>query len=93
MKRYRRKPIEVEAIQFQDTDDSYQEIFEVVGSRIYKNKDNVLFRRDKFTPSQDIRLLKGHWVVITRQQLDFGIFQDSFEVHGDETFKDKFEEV
>lgn len=91
MKRYRRKPVEVEAIQFQNTDESYQELSGEVGSRIYKSNNNVFFRRDRLDPSKDICLRKGHWIIITRRQVGFGIFQDLFEVHGDETFKEKFE--
>ncbi len=90
---YRRKPVEVEAIQFRDTDECYNEIYEAVGGRIFKVGDKTFFRRDRTNFSKDICLLKDCWVVITRQQLDYGVLQDSFEVHGDETFKEKFEEM
>jgi len=94
MKRYRRKPVEVDAVQFKDTDDSYKELLELVGnSRIYKKGNNIFFRRDLSDNNKDIKLMNGHWVMVTRRQINFGIFKDLFEIHGDETFKEKFEEV
>ena len=43
MTMYRRKPVEVEAIQFQDTDESFQEIFDSVANRIHKVQDSTFF--------------------------------------------------
>lgn len=94
MNRYKLKPVEVEAIQFKGTDSNIAEIDSSCKGRIYKNKEGkCFFRVDKKVPSKDIPLYRDYWVVVKRMITSVGQVIEAFEIHGDQTFKEKFEKV
>lgn len=94
MNRYKLKPVEIEAIQFNGTDDNFDEIDSSCTGRIYKKENGkCFFRIDKFLPSKDMPLYRDYWVVVKRKTTAMGVVIEAFEIHGDETFKDKFEKV
>lgn len=94
MNRYKLKPVEVEAIQFKGTEDNFAEIDSSCKGRLYKNiEGKCFFRIDKGSPSRDIPLYRDYWVVVKRMTTAMGVVVEAFEIHGDETFKDKFEKM
>ena len=94
MNRYKLKPVEVEAIQFKGTDSNFEEIDSSCKGRIYKNEEGkCYFRIDKKSPSKDIPLYRDYWVVVKRMTTSVGQIIEAFEIHGNQTFLEKFEKV